>query len=205
MATKFKACSVQGCNGNADSYAKGSKGLCQKHYVRLTRHGDPLLGRTPSGELHRFIKSVVLCHESEECLFWPFSKGSNGRGQIFIDGKLVGVHRYVCELVNGPAPTPVHQAAHSCGKGHLGCVSKKHLRWATPKENNSDKELHGTAQRGEKNPYSKLTESDVRTIRNLLGVKSQRQIAKDFGVSQFCIHSIKSGKKWGWFSSCAES
>lgn len=52
MATTFKTCSVDGCNGNADVSARGSKGYCCKHYARLQRHGSPLAGRnrvTPGG------------------------------------------------------------------------------------------------------------------------------------------------------------
>lgn len=192
-------CSIENCEK-----MQVGRGLCRMHYSRLLRHGDPLVvkvERSHRGEPQCFYESVVLGYEGAECLIWPFGRFSNGYGKM--GGRIVS--RLVCEDEYGAPPTAEHEAAHSCGKGHLGCVTKKHLRWATPKENNSDKELHGTSQRGENNPYSKLTESDVITIRSLLGSKSQRQIAKDFGVSQFCIHSIKSGKKWGWFNSCAES
>jgi hypothetical protein len=52
--------------------------------------------------------------------------------------------RVMCKLAHGPAPTPKHHAAHSCGKGHEACINPKHLRWATPRENAADAKLHGT-------------------------------------------------------------
>lgn len=41
MANIFKACSVDGCNGNAGYTAGGKRDLCGKHYKKLRRHGDP--------------------------------------------------------------------------------------------------------------------------------------------------------------------
>lgn len=40
MAATFKACSVDGCNGNAARAAEGRRGFCSIHYWRLKRHGD---------------------------------------------------------------------------------------------------------------------------------------------------------------------
>lgn len=70
-----------------------------------------------------------------------------GAAQINLGGRSVIVARMVCEEVNGPPPTPAHQAAHSCGKGHLGCITPQHLRWATQVENEADKLIHGTHNR----------------------------------------------------------
>src|SRR5688500_1244362 len=43
MATEFKPCSVDGCNGDARSKARGAKGLCSAHYQRSAKWGDPLI------------------------------------------------------------------------------------------------------------------------------------------------------------------
>ncbi|WP_292637037.1 hypothetical protein [Mesorhizobium sp.] len=55
------------------------------------------------------------------------------------DGKCRRVSRLVCEEVHGPPPSPDHEAAHSCDNGDLGCATKRHLSWKTPKENTADK------------------------------------------------------------------
>jgi hypothetical protein len=102
----------------------------------------------------------------------------------------------VCETVHGPAPTAKHEAAHSCGNGHLGCVSPHHLSWKTPIENAADKLNHGTNPNGENNGQSKLTAENVSSIRQLAGILAQRKIAERFGVSQSAVSLIVSGRNW---------
>jgi DNA-binding transcriptional regulator YiaG len=103
-------------------------------------------------------------------------------------------HRLVCEHFNGPAPTPEHQAAHSCG--HRSCVNHKHLRWATASANQMDRPLHGTSNRGEASARARLTEDEVRQIRSLRGVSTQREIAELYGVDHKTICNIHRGLTW---------
>lgn len=49
MAATFKACSLDGCNGNAATVAQGALGYCRAHYSRFRRYGDPLAGRAAPG------------------------------------------------------------------------------------------------------------------------------------------------------------
>lgn len=49
MATQFKSCSVDGCNGNSHYTAHGSAGMCRKHYAKLQRHGDPMVTKRRRG------------------------------------------------------------------------------------------------------------------------------------------------------------
>jgi hypothetical protein len=92
----------------------------------------------------RFIKDVALIHREESCLSWPYSRDSYGYGNIWHESRMQPVHRVVCEYVHGAAPTPKHEVAHNCGKGHEGCVNPGHLRWATHRENMDDQYVHGT-------------------------------------------------------------
>ena len=155
---------------------------------------------TSRGEPLRFIHEVVLTHDGDECLIWPFTRGADGRGQIWLDGKSKYASRVVCEKVNGPPPTPKHEAAHNCGNGHLGCVNHRHLRWATHVENEADKLIHGTHSRGERCGASKLTESEVRSIRELSGLLTQRRIAEMFDVSNATVCHILKRNRWEWLS-----
>lgn len=150
MAEYFKACPVADCNGNAHSYAKGAKGFCKKHYYRLSKYGDPLGGPTTRGDPRKFYDDVVLPYDGNDCLIWPYARNPGGYGLIRIEGTLRLVTRILCESKNGPPPSPQHHAAHYCGKGHLGCVTKDHLSWKTPKENQADRIVHGTSNRGER-------------------------------------------------------
>lgn len=192
MAAKFKSCSVEGCNGN--SHGVGS-GLCRKHYVRMRRHGEPLHA-TPGERTREFI-NLILDYEGTECKKWPFSLNANGRGQAQNDdGKRVAVHRLICEKAHGKPPSQKHEAAHSCGKGHEGCVTKGHLSWKTHVENIADKAGHGTLPIGEKNGSAKITESQAVEIFSLKGREPQRETARRFGISQANVCSIQTRRSW---------
>ena len=169
-------------------------GYCKNHYHRFRKYGDPLGGGTPHGEPLRYFTEVVLPYVGDECLPWPYAKDANGYAQVRKDGTAHYVQRLACEAVHGPPPSPEHQAAHSCGKGHEGCCNPGHLRWATVAENHADKKIHGT----HKSPpvIAKLTPEDVRAIKALKGQKTQREIAKMFGVQHAIIGSIHRGKTW---------
>lgn len=186
---KARLCSVDGCGRPYNS-----RGFCESHYYRFRKHGDPLAGKTQRGVPGRYLSSEVIPYTGDDCLIWPFAKNSDGYGCIG-DSR---VCRIVCDAINGPPPTPLHFAAHSCGKGQLGCVSPKHLRWALPVENSADMVSHGNSQRGRKNVRSKLSEDDVRQIRSMIGTKSKSEIARSFGVTHKAISFIQTGQNWGW-------
>lgn len=146
-----------------------------------------------------FLDNVAIPFDGDECLIWPHKRKATGYGEIRVLGvknKWVMVHRVVCEAVNGPPPSKRHQAAHSCGKGHEGCVSPKHLRWATPQENAADRIAHGTDNRGERNGRAKLTRRQAREILDLKGQMLHREIAEKFGVSDNLVSAIHTGRRW---------
>ena len=143
-----------------------------------------LATRSQEGEPQRFLDNVALRYAGEECLLWPFAKSGFGYGQIRKDGRAENVHRIICEAVHGPAPSPDHEVAHTCGKGNLGCVNPSHLEWKTHVANVADTLLHGTRNRGERNGQTKLTEEEVLQIFALKGVLSQSAIAVMFGITR---------------------
>lgn len=199
MADGFKPCSVDGCNANAHWRARGKRGYCNAHYARWLRHGDPLGGISPPGVAAKWLNDVAMSHtDSGECLIWPFYRSGNGYASIWRDGKKRPVCRIICTELYGPPPTDTHQAAHSCGKGHLGCVNPKHLRWATRVQNAADQVKHGTVQRGERQWRSKITERDARLIRRMAETHTQGAIGKKFGISRSNVGYIIRRKTWAW-------
>lgn len=75
------------------------------------------------------------------------------------------------------------------------------LRWGTRSENQKDAVNHGTNfrpdNRGSNNGHAKLTETQVKKIKNLLIVKrSHIQIAKLFNVDRKTIYDIDNNKTW---------
>lgn len=186
-------CSIGGCGKQVVS-----RGWCEGHYKRWLRHRDPTAGNTSPGEPERFLR-YALTYDGEKCLIWPFAR-NEGRAAIWAAGRVQLVSRLVCEDRHGPPPGPAHEAAHGCGRGHDGCVARKHLRWATHIENEADKVAHGTLAFGERNGSARLTEEDVINIRRLKGTATQQAIADSYRVSRQLISHIHRGKGWTWLS-----
>lgn len=184
-----RMCTAGGCRR-----AHFSKGYCRLHYDRWLRHGDPhklLVPMPERGSRQAWLRDHVSW-QSDECLTWPFARHPSGRSTLG-DKK---PSRIMCELAHGPAPSPLHVAAHSCGKGHEACVSPRHLRWATPAENVDDMRRHGTMCRGEAIAWSKLTEADVLAIKQLEGHARLSDVARRFDISPPHVKKIWSGLIW---------
>ena len=190
----MRLCTIQGCGLKHEA-----KGFCRRHYMAQREKGDPLsfkFIRAKNGEPRRYYDEVALTYDGDECLIWPFARFDRGYAKMTCVGRSHRVSRIICEDVYGPPPTPEHEAAHSCGKGHLGCVAKGHLSWKTPVENQADKIIHGTATRGENNGYAKLDQEKVKEILSLRGVLTNRQIAKNYGIGSTTVSGIQLGKSW---------
>lgn len=180
-----RQCKVEGCERKPYGLT-----YCLAHLSRFKRYGSPTSGRAMVGDGLKFIAALDRDDDSPECIHWPW--GIKDYPQTTVDGKVVIVSRLLCEQMYGPPPTAAHQAAHSCGNGHLGCVKPKHLRWATPAENGADIRKHGT-QRGERNAFAKLTDAQVEEIRRIGRSQRQWMTAKQFGISQTHVSSILKG------------
>jgi hypothetical protein len=126
-------------------------------------------------------------HQGDECLIWPFCRNRvYGYGHLQHNRAKLYAHRVMCELVNGPAPSDAHQAAHNCGKGHDGCVHPSHLVWKTVSDNLRDRSEHGTFKQGGK-PRGVLTPKQIEAARLLKGRMPQNEIAEAFGVKRGTI------------------
>lgn len=190
-----RLCSIPDCGKTAVN----SKGWCTAHYTRWIRHGDPTAGRTTPGAPLQFLEDMALKYEGNECLIWPY--GTNkGYGTIKLNGRKRFVSRIVCEAANGPPPTRAHEAAHSCGNGHNGCCSQRHLSWKTPLENAQDRIQHGTSLKGEENPTSKLTSTQVEAIFELCKTTSPYKVSLLLGIPQSTIRNIAGGNSWRWLT-----
>ncbi len=116
---------------------------------------------------------------------WPFSHNGLGYGRLGVNGKGSYAHRVMCELAHGKPPEG-HQASHSCGHGHLGCVNPNHLSWKTNSDNQLDRRVHGT-ERKRDGIRQKLSAEQVAQVRALKGKISLFKIAEMFGVKRGCI------------------
>lgn len=126
--------------------------------------------------------------ETDDCIIWPF--GTNGAYGV-VCNKLA--HREMCILAHGAPPTRLYQAAHKCGR--TLCVNKKHLRWATPAQNQQDSFAHGTKALGEAHAHAKLTDAAVREIRSL-GASQAIEMAYKYRVSGAAVQAVLAGRTW---------
>lgn len=183
-------CSIDGCTGRVLG-----RGWCQKHYSRWWRHGEPTLARKsqPETEPQKFVREAANT-ATDECIFWPFSKFRTGYGRYTQKDKRLAAHREVCRIAHGNPPSGLIHAAHSCGERL--CVNPRHLRWATPKENEQDKISHGRSLRGSNHSNARLTEADVRAIR--ASSDPIGQLSERYGLSAAHTEAVKNGRKWRW-------
>lgn len=186
-------CSVVDCGG-----ATRTKGMCQKHYLRMWRHGTLEISRASPGDLLNYILTVAVPHKGKKaCLTWPYGTDSLGYGQIQYKGEMKRPHRIVCRKVHGKPPTKKHMACHSCGKGNEGCINPNHLYWGTGSQNQLDRRKHGTDSRGERSASSRLTSADVLEIKQFIAKGyTQARVARRFKVQRQTISDIHTGRRW---------
>lgn len=130
-------------------------------------------------------------------MLWPYGLNGYGYGKVWVGTRHSPTHRLSCEMTYGPPPTPLHtDAAHTCHT--RACLNPRHLRWATRKENMLDKRRDGTHPEGERHGSAKLTEQDVREIREFASIHGAEQtyLAELYGVSKSAICLIVSRKNW---------
>lgn len=186
------ACTVPDC-----SKPQIARGLCTAHYQRWKAHGEVYAGRPVQdiGGAARWLADHVG-HQGDECLTWPYIRDARGYGQAPFEGRQTSVQFAMCSLAHGPRPSPEHQAAHSCGKGHEACANPRHLSWKTQTENMADQIEHGTRAHGERHGRHKLTAAQVEEIRRIGRSERQIDIAARFGVRRETVGKILRGEKW---------
>lgn len=133
-------------------------------------------------------------HQGDDCLWWPMSLDSKGYGNLGYNGKTTRAHRLMCVLAKGEPPTPDHEAAHSCGNGHLGCVNPKHLSWKTRAQNGLDRRQHGTAATTRSGNITRRTPEQEAEIRKAIGTATVTELAKRFKTSRRTIERIRDGR-----------
>jgi len=143
----------------------------------------------------------MMDHMWDDCPKWPFARNPMwGRAVMRLDGRTRYVHQVVCELANGPRPTPEHEAAHECGLGNEGCFGARCVSWKTREENEKDKIAHGTSNRGSRHGLSKLTETEALAILKAKGTATQEDIAARYNITRQAVSDIHRKRRWAWLS-----
>lgn len=108
------------------------------------------------------------------------------------------LHLLIMKLFGPPKPSPKHEVNHKDGiKEHCNI---ENLEWTTHRENMKHASEHGLMflPRGESNGNSRLTETDVLTIRGLweTGDFTQREIGEMYNAAQPVISRIVLRESW---------
>jgi len=113
-------------------------------------------------------------------------------------------HRYSYEYFFGKIPDGL-MVLHSCD--NRKCVRPDHLFLGTAKDNTHDCISKGRFVKGTMHPHSKLTDTEVQTIKdiyknnNRCGIKtpsdvSYHALARQYGVSPVTIYRIAKGTRY---------
>src|SRR6185312_1546295 len=103
-------------------------------------------------------------------------------------------HRLICEAFHG-APPPKHECRHI--NGDKADNRAENLAWGTKKQNEADKEVHGTRLRGEAFHAAKLTERGVIEARRAVGRgETLVSVAARLGIGASSLYAAVSGKNW---------
>lgn len=120
-------------------------------------------------------------------------RGRDGKARSLL------VHRLVIETFVGPKPEGME-----CR--HLNGISTdnrlENLQWGTHKQNGADSVAHGTIPIGECNGKAKLSNTQVKEIKQMLSERklTQVKIASLFGVDVDTISCIYRGYSWSWLT-----
>jgi hypothetical protein len=184
-------CSVENCGREATK-----AGMCNMHYLRVKRHGNPHGGtKNHAPPEERFERFLI---KSDGCWKW-FGKKNNGYGVFSKGSKKDGyflAHRFSWELHNKQKIPEGMFVMHKCDNPE--CCNPEHLMIGTPKDNTQDMLKKGrrrvVAPLGTENGKSVLNEEKVRFIRS--SDLSHAKLAKELEVSASCVRGVRIGRTW---------
>lgn len=145
--------------------------------------------------LKRFWARV---QKSDDCWLWTgYIERADGYGRYYLEGsrRKVGAHRIAYELTYGPVPANLY-ICHHCD--NPPCVRPDHLFVGSQADNVADCIDKDRFVSGERNGMAKLTEADVRAIRERYqqGGVTHQQLANELGVTKTLVGLIVRGKVW---------
>lgn len=137
----------------------------------------------------------TIAHIDTPCWVWMAHCNISGHGRFSVNGKLGLAHR-VSWLIHYGEFDNALDVLHKCD--NPSCINPDHLFLGTHKDNMVDMVNKGrnVVFAGEASRTAKLTEAQVKEIKNKSTFTTQTQLAKDYGVSQAAIWYILNGRNW---------
>lgn len=141
-------------------------------------------------DIQRFWGKVAI-DEPTLCWYWHGWVDSSGYANFDVTGKKYKASRLAYFLLRGLDLGDLH-ACHTCDDPE--CVNPFHIWPGDDAANARDMALKGRATRGERNPRCKLTEGQVRAIRQ--SSAKGCDLAHQYNVSVALVSLIRSRKIW---------
>lgn len=148
-----------------------------------------------------YDRILERCAREGACLIWKgrsFTKA--GHGRMFVGSRTDGtrrnasVHCLIWAHFHGPIPDGM-VVAHTCD--HPPCVDERHLFLTTPTGNMADRDAKGRQARGERQGLSKLTELDVRRMREMRAQGTLiRDLSAEFRITPPNVSYICNRRTW---------
>jgi hypothetical protein len=139
----------------------------------------------------RFMSYVI---KTDDCWLWDGYTNKYGYATFRIEKERFNSHRLMYLHCYGAIPDGC-VVRHTCRNG---CVNPDHLELGTQYENMADKLRDNTLIRGQSHYNSKLSELQVKEIKN--SKLSLSKLAKQFGVAKSTINDIQLGRTWAWLT-----
>ena len=160
------------------------------HFAYGERDTLPLPNWT-AHDVERFLAKIDRSNE-EHCWEWTAGK-REGYGRFRIGEHLYVATRLMWRLTHGVDPIG-QLILHTCD--NPGCCNPNHLFIGSDGDNNRDKEIKRRGQHptGEANGLAKLTTENV--IHIYQSADHLVDLAKQYGVTEANIRSIKDGRTW---------
>jgi hypothetical protein len=138
----------------------------------------------------KFWSKADRSEQSAQCWLWLGTKNESGYGYLRMGGRYTRhwyAHRVAWILTNGEIPDGLC-VLHHCDMP--ACVRPDHLFLGTRKDNALDR----IAKHRRVNEV--LSDAEVREIRALRGIESQRKIANRLGVSKSTVGYAQRGMSY---------
>lgn len=152
---------------------------------RYTKRGEIL------AHLHRAA-------DSQQCYFLPVSAGGVRRRTVGIalgEKRVAVTASRAMWILHRGDPGDLY-VLHTCSNGPQGCIALAHLYLGTPAQNVEDALRLGTWRTGSRSPHAKMTEDQVRQLRETWTPGQDRHFSELYGVTVAAIRSARLGRSW---------
>lgn len=155
--------------------------------MRISEHKIP--------DLQKRIFSRIEILTECGCWIWDGKEHPTGYGRTSVNNETLLAHRVSYCVFNGEITDNLH-VLHKCDIRL--CVNPSHLFLGLPADNVKDMISKGRQvnARGSKIGSAKLSETDIKQIRDLVKILPQRIVGIFYGISQPSVSDIIRGATW---------